>query len=114
VYIIGYHPCVAQGVVTTALGEGRGFLVETIGANPDTLMVYGVPTNMFNTPGEWFFHSCGHLFPEEGQKKFKMRISYQESPEKISNQFVCNTMCESSSLYFNYDEYIIVKSKKIE
>lgn len=114
VYIVGYDPSVANRILSTPYGKGRGFLVETIGSNPDTLMMYGIPADMFDIPDEWIIHCKGkYLLPEAGQKKFKMRISYQESSEVLSI-FACNAMYPAHPRKYFINEYIIVKAEKIE
>ena len=114
-YIIGYHPCVTHSTVTTSRGKGKGYLVATTNAKPDTLMVYGVPVNMFDIPDEWFFHSTSYLLPEEGRQRFKIQFSYQLSVEgSIATQYPCNTMSPPPSFKFLKPEYIVVKAKKVE
>ena len=53
----------ANNTITTSLGKGNGYLVATTAANPDTLMVYGVPVGMFDIPDEWFSVTGGYLLP---------------------------------------------------
>lgn len=114
-YLIGYHPCVVHNTVTTSKGQGKGYLVATITPRPDTLMVYGVPAGMFDIPENWFFFSGGYLFPEEGRRKFKVRIAYQSSKEaEIGAQHVCNALWPSPNLikYFK-PEFIVHTAKKL-
>lgn len=87
-YIIGHHPCVGSSTVSTGRGEGKGYLVATTGSNSDTLMVFGVPMDMFEVPEEWY-SSLTPLFPAEGGSVFKMRFSYRKSDENMGLQFPC-------------------------
>lgn len=115
-YVIGYHPCVANATVQTKRGKGKGYLVATTGAKPDTLMVYGVPADMFDIPDEWF-SDCGYLLPEKEQKKFKMKFSYQLSEIEFARLFVCKARCPSPDFTvgkYTPPEYIIIKAEKME
>lgn len=77
-------------------------------------MMYGIPTDMFDIPDEWISHCKGqYLLPEAGRKKFRMKISYQESPE-IMGSFACNTLYPAPPKKYFINEYIIVKAEKIE
>jgi|SRR5690554_446435 len=114
VYIIGFSAAVGNQVLKTPIGKGWAFLVETIQSNPDTLMMFGIPEKMFNIPDEWTPRCKGrYLLPEEEQKRFKMRITYQESPEVLGS-FPCNALYPSAPRKYFIDQYIIVKAKKIE
>jgi hypothetical protein len=107
-YIIGHHPCVGDATVMTSKGEGKGYLVATIGANPDTLMLFGVPTDMFDVPLEW--HSS---LPEESRDLFKMKFSYQISEENIGSRYHCIGYFPGHILRYLDPEYIVLKAEKI-
>lgn len=117
-YIIGYHPCVANATVQTSHGEGKGYLVATTDAEPDTLMVYRVPVGLFDIPDEWFRHSATYLLPEEGRSRFKMRFSYRRSSEDINigSQYPCNAMWPQPNypVHLMNPEYSIIKAERIE
>jgi len=115
-YVIGYHPCVGNITVTTSKGEGKGYLVATTNAKPDTLMVYGVPVGMFDIPDEWFSRTGGYLLPVEGRKTFKMRFSYQVATEKekIGLQYACNAMYPLPDIKYLKPEYIVVTTEKTQ
>jgi hypothetical protein len=113
-YVIGHHPCVGSSTVTTSMGEGKGYLVATSGSDRDTLMLFGVPVDMFDVPVEWY-SSSGYLFPEEGQGIFIMRFSYQESAEKIGLQYPCISYPPIDNLLrYAYPEYIILQAERVE
>ena len=107
-YVIGHHPCVLDATVITNKGEGKGYLVATIGANADTLMLFGVPTDMFDVPLEW--HSS---LPEESRDMFKMKFSYQRSEENIGSRYHCIGYFQGYILRYLDPEYIVVKAEKI-
>lgn len=107
-YLIGHHPCVGNATVMTSIGEGKGYLVATIGANSDTLMLFGVPTDMFVIPEEW--HS---FLPEERRDRFKMRFSYQKSQENIGSRYHCFGYFPGRILRYLDPEYIVLKAEKI-
>ncbi len=107
-YLIGHHPCVRDATVTTSKGEGKGYLVATTGANPDTLMLFGVPTDMFAIPQEW--HS---FLAEESRDMFKMKFSYQISEENIGSRYHCNGYFPGRILRYLDPEYIVLKAEKI-
>jgi|GEM_PF-1694067 len=113
-YLIGHHPCVGDATVITSKGEGKGYLVATIGANPDTLMLFGVPADIFDVPLEWH-SSLSYFFPEAGRGMFKMRFSYQKSEENIGLQYSCSIFLPWHHLlrYAN-PEYIVLKAEKIQ
>ncbi|MFO7822616.1 MAG: hypothetical protein R6V72_01665 [Cyclobacterium sp.] len=112
-YLIGHHPCVRDATVTASKGEGKGYLVATTGANPDTLMLFGVATDMFDVPLEWH-NSLGYFFPEAGRQIFKMSFSYQKSQENIGLQYPCNAFLPLYHLLRYADpEYIVLKAEKI-
>jgi len=111
-YLIGHHPCVRDATVITSKGEGKGYLVATIGANPDTLMLFGIPIDMFDVPREWY-SSLDYFFPEEGRGIYKMRFSYYESAENISLQYPCIALFPWHQLQYLDPEYINVKEEKI-
>ncbi|SHM63651.1 hypothetical protein SAMN04488057_102416 [Cyclobacterium lianum] len=107
-YLIGHHPCVGNATVMTSKGEGKGYLVATIGANPDTIMLFGVPTDMFDVPLEW--HS---FLPDEPRDRFKMRFSYQKSQENIGSRYHCFGYFPGRILPYLDPEYIVLKAEKI-
>jgi len=107
-YLIGHHPCVRAATVMTSKGEGKGYLVATIGANPDTLMLFGVPTDMFDVPQEW--HSS---LPEESRDMFKIKFSYQISEENIGSRYHCIGYFPEHILRYLDPEYIVLKAEKI-
>ncbi|WP_244891116.1 hypothetical protein [Cyclobacterium xiamenense] len=112
-YLIGHHPCVRDATVMTSKGEGKGYLVATIGAKSDTLMLFGVPTDLFAIPQEWH-NSLSYFFPEAGRGMFKMSFSYQKSQESIGLQFPCNAFLPLYHLLRYADpEYIVLKAEKI-
>jgi hypothetical protein len=112
-YVIGYHPCVANSIVTTPKGRGNGYLIET--SKKDTVMVYGVPSGMFDIPMEWFTHSKGYLLPEEGRRKFKIEFTYKLSSGKsMGGQYPCNTMGPPPSYKNLQPEYYVLKAKRIK
>tara|TARA_R110001592_G_scaffold148471_4_gene373431 strand:+ start:3329 stop:3580 length:252 start_codon:yes stop_codon:yes gene_type:complete len=82
--------------------------VETIGANPDTLMLFGVPADMFDVPLEW--HSS---LPEENRDMFKMKFSYQRSEENIGSRYHCIGYFPEHILRYLNPGYIVVKAEKI-
>jgi len=113
-YLIGHHRCVGNATVMTSKGEGKGYLVATIGAKPDTLMLLGVPNDMFAIPREWH-SSLSYFFPEAGRGMFKMRFSYQKSQENIGLQYPCNAFLPLYHLLRYADpEYIVLNAEKID
>ncbi len=107
-YLIGHHPCVRDATVTTSKGEGKGYLVATLGASPDTLMLFGLPTDMFDVPLEW-----NSFLPEESRDGFKMKFSYQVSKESIGSRYHCNGYFPGRILRYLDPEYIVLKAEKI-
>lgn len=113
-YVVGYHPCVVNYTVTTNKGKGKGYLVATTDANPDTLMLYGVPLTMFDIPDEWFSQTGGYLLPIEGRKRFKMRFWYWRASKNEVSTYPCKAMYPLPYIKYLNPEYIIVKAERLE
>ncbi|WP_143959646.1 hypothetical protein [Litoribacter populi] len=113
-YIIGFHQCIASVPMTRAQRDDMGYLVTT---GTDTLMVYGIPDELFEIPDELFIgRSVSPFFPGEIPETFKINFSYRLSKENNKgDQYACVGI--TGPLYFLSQyakpEYIIISALAI-